>query len=148
MLPHIHISLPCRCSWVFVTCSFLALTGKQGCQKVFKWQDDNEKLAELTPKAQVLEGEESRDISRGFHQVFSTVDAMLFCQNTLKTGNNAIEMSQAFHNITWFKRFTDPNLFKICVQCHSKLGNGCFKILFDGAFFCQQLWQKEIKVAS
>ena len=23
----------------------------------------------------------------------------------------------------------------ICVQCHSKLGNNCFTILFDGAYF-------------
>ena len=38
--------------------------------------------------------------------------AMLFHQNTGKTGNNAIEMSQVFHNITWFKHFTNLNLFK------------------------------------
>ena len=45
-------------------------------------------------------------------------------------------MSQAFQDISWFKRFTDLKLFlKICVQCHSKLGNGCFTILFDGAHF-------------
>ena len=37
---------------------------------------------------------------------------MLFGQNTHKTGNNAIKMSQAFHNIAWFERFTDLNLFK------------------------------------
>ena len=37
---------------------------------------------------------------------------MLFCQNTHKTGNNAVEMYQAFHNIAWFERFTDLNLFK------------------------------------
>ena len=23
----------------------------------------------------------------------------------------------------------------ICIQCHSKPGNGCFTILFDGAYF-------------
>ena len=40
------------------------------------------------------------------------MDAMLFCQNTRKTGNNAVEMSQAFHNITQFEYFTDLNLFK------------------------------------
>ena len=38
--------------------------------------------------------------------------AMLFHQNTGKTANNAIEMSQVFHNITWFKHFTNLNLFK------------------------------------
>ena len=40
------------------------------------------------------------------------MDAMLFCQNTRKTGNNAVKMSQAFHNITQFECFTDLNLFK------------------------------------
>ena len=40
------------------------------------------------------------------------MNAMLFGQNTHKTGNNAIKMSQAFHNIAWFERFTDLNLFK------------------------------------
>ena len=40
------------------------------------------------------------------------MDAMLFCQNTRKTGNNAVEMSQVFHNITQFECFTDLNLFK------------------------------------
>ena len=50
-------------------------------------------------------------ISRGFEGMFST-EGMLFCQNTPRTGNNAIEMSQAFHNIARFKRFIDLNLFK------------------------------------
>ena len=31
------------------------------------------------------------------YTVFSTADAMLFRQNTGKTGNNAVKMSQAFH---------------------------------------------------
>ena len=48
-------------------------------------------------------------------------------------------MSQVFQNIAQFKRFCiDLNLFKNVfrgVQCHSKLGNGCFTILFDGAYF-------------
>ena len=37
---------------------------------------------------------------------------MLFCQNTGKTGNNAIEMSHAFDDIAQFEHFTDLNLFK------------------------------------
>ena len=37
---------------------------------------------------------------------------MLFCQNTSKTGNNAIEMLQTLHYMAQFKRFTDLNLFK------------------------------------
>ena len=51
-------------------------------------------------------------MSRGFQQVFSNADAMLFCQNTHKTGNNAGEMCQVFHDITRFENFTDLNLFK------------------------------------
>ena len=35
---------------------------------------------------------------------------MLFRQNTGKTGNNAVEMSQAFQDIARFERFTDINL--------------------------------------
>ena len=34
---------------------------------------------------------------------------MLFCQNTRKTGNNAVEMSQTFQDI---ECFTDLSLFK------------------------------------
>ena len=37
---------------------------------------------------------------------------MLFRQNTCKTVNNPVEMSQAFHDIAQFERFTDLNLFK------------------------------------
>ena len=37
---------------------------------------------------------------------------MLFRQNSRKTGNNAIEMSQAFHDIAQFEHFKDLNLFK------------------------------------
>ena len=47
-----------------------------------------------------------------FKRYFSTADAMLLCQNTCKTGNNAVEMSQAFHDISQFECFTDLNLFK------------------------------------
>ena len=42
-------------------------------------------------------------VSRGFQEVFSTADVMLFRQNTRKTGNNAVEMSHAFHDIVKFK---------------------------------------------
>ena len=47
-----------------------------------------------------------------FQEVFSTTDSMLFHLNTRKTGNSAIEMSQAFHDIAQFEHFTDLNLFK------------------------------------
>ena len=38
-------------------------------------------------------------VSMGFQGIFSTVDAMLFRQNTRRTRNNAVNMSQAFHDI-------------------------------------------------
>ena len=96
----------------------------QGCQKGFKQQADNEQQAglELTPKVLVLEGRgiqghfENQSlgnrISRGFQEVFLTTDATLFRQDTCKTGNNAIKMSLAFHNIAQFKRFTGLNLLE------------------------------------
>ena len=49
-------------------------------------------------------------ISRAFQEVFSTADTVLFRQNTRKTGNNAVKMSQAFH--TQLECFTDLNLSK------------------------------------
>ena len=48
-----------------------------------------------------------RYFHRGRHVVSSE-----YIENTRKIGNNAIEMSQAFHNITRFERSTDLNLFK------------------------------------
>ena len=66
----------------------------------------------------LLRAEVSRDILKfrvseiAFQEVFSTADSTLFRQNTRKTGNNAVEMSQAFHNIARRERFTDLNLFK------------------------------------
>ena len=60
---------------------------------------------------------------------------MLFRQNTRKTsarlGTMTFEMSQAFHDIARFERFTDLNLFKYAF----KTGNRCFAILFNGAYF-------------
>ena len=72
-------------------------------------------------------------ISRSFQEVISPVDTLLFCQNTRKTGNNAVELFQGFH-VALFERFTDPNLlkpFKIYIQYHSKLGNTGFTVLFS-----------------
>ena len=54
-----------------------------------------------------------------------------YIENTLKTGSNAVEMSQVFHDIAWFEHFTDLNLFlKIYVLCHSKLANSGAYFLF------------------
>ena len=41
---------------------------------------------------------------------------MLFCQNTYKTGNNAVKMSRAFQDITQFERFTDVNLLEYALN--------------------------------
>ena len=39
---------------------------------------------------------------RVLEEVFSSADAMLFSQNTCKTGNSAIKMSRAFLDIARF----------------------------------------------
>ena len=92
---------------------------------------------ELAPKAQVLEGRGiyCRDILkiRVLEMVFPEVfTRYLFGQNKRKTGNNAVEMSQTYRTVRTFHR---SKSVRICVQCHSKLGNGCLTILFDGAYF-------------
>ena len=57
-----------------------------------------------------------------FKRYFSSADAMLLCQNTRKTGNNAVEMFQAFHDTAPFKRFTGLNLFKYVFNVIQKKG--------------------------
>ena len=57
-----------------------------------------------------------------FKRYFSTADAMLLCQNTCKTGNNAVEMFQVFHDMAPFKRFTGLNLFKYVFNVIQKKG--------------------------
>ena len=47
-----------------------------------------------------------------FTRYFTTLDTMLICQSTHKTGNNAVKISQAFHDMAQFGCFTDLNLFK------------------------------------
>ena len=60
-----------------------------------------------------------------FKRYFSTANAMLLCQNTRKTGNNAVEMFQAFHDMAPFKRFTVLNLFiNMCSMSYKKKGKG------------------------
>ena len=68
--------------------------------------------------------------------VFSTAAALLFCQNTCKTGNNGVKMSQAFHDIARFERFTDLNPLKyaFCVIQNWETDTLQF-VLFDGAYF-------------
>ena len=68
-----------------------------------------------------LRTEASRDILNleswkwcfeGFSRDISTEDTILFCQNTCKTGNNAVEMCQAYQDITRLECFIDLHLFK------------------------------------
>ena len=49
---------------------------------------------------------------QGFSKGIFHHSAMLFCQNTCKTGDNATEMSQVFYDITRFERLT-------CLNMHS-----------------------------
>ena len=82
------------------------------------------------------------DISRGFQEVFSTADAMLFCQKTRKTGKNAVEMSQVFHDIAQVELFTDLNLFKyvfIVIQ-NWETDTGTLQFYLMVHIFCYQLW--------
>ena len=128
----------------------------QGCQKAFKQKANNEQQAalELAPKAQVpqgqgiyMQGHFGNCVSRGFQEVFSTADAMLFHRNTCKTGNNAIEMSLAFHDIAQFECFTDLNLFKCACNIIQNWETDALQFYLMVLIFCQQLWQKEMKVA-
>ena len=71
----------------------------------------------------------------GFQEVFSTAEAMLFSQNTCKSGKHAVEMSQAFHNIPRFKCFTDLNLFKYVFNVIQNWETEGLQIFFDGAYW-------------
>ena len=53
-----------------------------------------------------------KGVSSVFEEVFSTADTMLFSQNICTTGNNAVDMYQAFQDIGRFELFRDLNLFK------------------------------------
>ena len=96
-------------------------------------------------RQKVLRAEASWDILKfrvsempfplGFQEVFSTAEAMLFSQNTCKTGKNAVEMSQAFHNITRFECFTDLNLFKYAFNVIQNWETEGLQILFNGAYW-------------
>ena len=83
--------------------------------------------------AQVLECRNG--VSRGFLEVFSTADAMLFERNAHKTGNNAVENVPGVPGHHMVRTFHRSKPLNICIQCHSKLGSGCFTIFFDGAYF-------------
>ena len=61
--------------------------------------------------------------------------AFYLCQTTGKTGNNAVKMSQVFHDITQFERFTILYLFKYAFNVIQNWETNALPILFDGAYF-------------
>ena len=75
----------------------------------------------MNSRHKFLRAEASRDILKFrvseitfpgvFKRYFPSRMPYFFCCNTHKTGNNAVEMSQAFHDMARFERFTDLNLF-------------------------------------
>ena len=73
-------------------------------------------------------------VSRDLQEVFSTKGAMLFHQHTRKAENNAIEISQVFHNITWFKHFTNLNLFKYAFNVIQDWEMDALFFFFNGAY--------------
>ena len=121
--------------------------------KSWKQQADNEQQApfELAPKGQALEGQGiqgyfenqslGNGVSRGFQEVFPTADAMLFRQNARKTGNNAVQISLRF------KRFTGLNLLEYEIYVVQNWETDALQFCSMVLIFCQQLWQKEMKVA-
>ena len=59
---------------------------------------------------------------------------MLFCKNTCKTENNAVNMFQAFHDNARFER-ADLNLFKYAFNVIQTWETDALQILFDVAYF-------------
>ena len=72
-----------------------------------------------------------------------------FVKNTRKTGENAVEM-EAFHDIARLECFTDLNLLtgKYVFNVIQNWETTALQFYLMVLIFCQQLWQKEIKVAS
>ena len=42
---------------------------------------------------------------------------------------------EVFHNVAWFERFTDLNLFKYAFNVIQNLETDALQILFNGAYF-------------
>ena len=105
-----------------VTSKKLKIATLQGCQKFLSRRlvMNSRRLWNSHERSKFLRAKASMDILKfgvsemtftgGFHEVFSSADAMLFRQNTRKTRNNAVEM-QAFNDIARLECFTDLNLF-------------------------------------
>ena len=97
-----------------------------------------------------LRVEASRDILKfrvsemafpgGIQEEFSNADTMLIFQNTRETRNNAVEMSQAFHDIELFEHFMDLNLFKYAFNVIQNWEMNALQFHSMVLIFCQQLW--------
>ena len=79
-------------------------------------------------------GVSNRYFNHGRHIVSSE-----YIENTHKAGNNAIEMSQAFHNIAQFKHFTDLNLFKYLFNVIQNWQTDALQFYLMVFTFCWQL---------
>ena len=65
---------------------------------------------------------------------------MLFRQNTSRTGNNAVKMSQAFHDIAQFEGFGDLNLFKYAFSVIQNWEMHTLQFYSTALIFREQLW--------
>ena len=71
----------------------------------------------------------------------------MFRQNTQKTGNNAIEMSEAFQHIACLERFTDLNLLEYTFNLIQNWEIDAVQFFFDDAYFLLAfMLGKEMKV--
>ena len=59
----------------------------------------------------------------------------------------AVKMSQVFQDNEWFERFTDLNLFEYAFIVIQKWEMDALQFYQMVLIFCQQLWQKDVKVA-
>ena len=59
-----------------------------------------------------------------------------YIENTRKTGNNANEMSQAFHDIAQFECFADLNLFKYAFNVIQNWQTDDFQFYSRVLIFC------------
>ena len=65
---------------------------------------------------------------------------MLFRQNTSGTGNNAVKMSQAFHDIAQFEGFGGLNLFKYVFNVIQNWEMHALQFYSRALIFREQLW--------
>ena len=96
---------------------------------------------ELAPKAQVLEGQGIK----GHFKIYSLGNgvsrSICHCGLPIVSSEYAQDWEQCRGHVPGVPRhrlirtFHRSKPVSICVQCHSKLQNGCFTILSDGVYF-------------